>query len=336
MIDLQGKRILFFAPNSFGYEYEIKKELERQGAVVEFYDERPSNTSFVKALIRLNKKRIRFYTNRYFNAVISKYQPDYFDFVFVLRGEAMSPIIIQNFRSFFPSAKLILYLWDSIKNNNTLEIIPFFDKVYTFDGVDSHTYLNLNFRPLFFLPEYREIAKIPFPLIDNIVFVGTVHSDRYFFIKKIEVYLKKYNFSTDFYFFFQSKLLYLKKRFTDRSFKGLSLKDFSFVPLGKTDLIQKVSNSSVVLDIQHPNQNGLTMRCIETLGAKRKLITTNTEISKYDFYNKSNIFIISRDYFSTNKDLEELSQFIKIPYQEVDSVVYEHYSIESWVDEVFL
>lgn len=335
MIDLQGKRILFFAPKSFGYEYEIKKELERQGAAVEFYDERPSNTSFVKALIRLEKKKIRFYTNRYFNAIINKYQPDFFNYVFVLRGEAMSPTIIQNFRNCFPCATLILYLWDSIKNNNTLEIISFFNKVYTFDSVDSRIYSDLKFRPLFFLPEYREIARNPRPLADNVMFVGTVHSDRYFFIKKIEVYLNKYNFSTDFYFFFQSKLLFFKKWLTDKSFRGLSLKDFRFIPLRKNDLLQKVANSSIILDIQHPNQNGLTMRCIETLGAKRKLITTNTEISKYDFYNENNIFVIGRDYFSTKINVEELSQFIKIPYQDVESGVYERYSIEAWVDEIF-
>lgn len=332
---LENKKILFFAPNSFGYEFEIKKELERQGGFVEYYDERPSNSTFVKALIRINKKKIRFYTNRYFTNITNKYQFDNFDYIFVLRGEAMSPSILQNFKSHFPKAKLILYLWDSIKNNNTLDTIPYFNRVYTFDTIDHNKYSDLLFRPLFFLPEYRDIKRTTSDLLNDVLFVGTVHSDRYAFIKKIEVYLKKKNYQTDFYFFFQSRLLFYKKRITDSSFSGLSQKDFHFESLNKKDLLQKVANSHVILDIQHPNQNGLTMRCIETLGAKRKLITTNKEIIKYDFYHKNNIFIIGRDLFQNEGDVEKLSEFLKLPYIDISSSIYNIYSIESWINEVF-
>lgn len=335
MIDLNGKRILYFAPKSFGYEHEIKKEIECRGAIVEFYDERPSNTALVKALIRIDKKRIRFYTNRYFNNIINKFPNNSFDFIFILRGEAFSPLVIKKLMNSFPKAQLILYLWDSIKNNNTLEIIPFFNKVFTFDNIDAQKYSNLTFRPLFYLPEYKKVANNNHLSTNKIVFVGTVHSDRYFFIKKIEAYLKQYNFNTDFYFFFQSKLLYYKKRLIDKSFRGLTIKDFKFIPLGKFDLLKKVSDSTVILDIQHPNQNGLTMRCIETLGAKKKLITTNKEIKNYDFFNENNIFIIERDYFSRTENVDKLYSFIKKPYQDVDPQIFNTYSIESWINEVF-
>ncbi len=41
MQELQGKTVLLLAPKFFGYELEIKKELENLGAKVLYFDERP-------------------------------------------------------------------------------------------------------------------------------------------------------------------------------------------------------------------------------------------------------------------------------------------------------
>ena len=46
------------------------------------------------------------------------------------------------------------------------------------------------------------------------------------------------------------------------------------------DIVSLYKESEVILDINHPGQNGLTMRTFEALGAGKKLITTNTEIKK--------------------------------------------------------
>ena len=51
-MNLSGKTVLLLAPKFFGYELEIKKELENFGARVIYFDERPKNDFF----IRLNLK----------------------------------------------------------------------------------------------------------------------------------------------------------------------------------------------------------------------------------------------------------------------------------------
>lgn len=333
-MSLIGKRVLFFAPNSFGYEYEIKKELERQGAIVTLHDERPSNAAFVKAIIRLNKKLVRFYTDNYFDSILKKYTNTYFDFVFVLRGEAFSPLVMKNFRVQFPKACFILYLWDSIKNNNTLEIIPFFDKVYSFDRQDALKYSTLSFLPLFYLREYAELDAYDDNNPNKIMFVGTVHSDRYLFIERLKLALKYQQVCVDTYYFFQSKLLYLRKRLLDSSFRNTSVNDFKYASLEKKEIVNKMKYSKAVLDIQHPSQMGLTMRSIETFGGNRKLITTNCDIVNYDFYTPKNVLVINRNE-PTDQLVEAIQKFMITPYQTVSEQVYKKYSITNWVNQIF-
>lgn len=332
-MNLEGKNILFFAPSSFGYEYEIKKELECQGAIVTLYDERPSNSTFVKALIRLNKKVVRFYTNKYFKRVIKDNKASSFDFVFVLRGEAFSPTVMGSFKNQFPKSYFVLYLWDSIKNNNALDIIPYFHKVYSFDRFDTQKHSSLSFLPLFYLREYANLESCMENSINTIMFVGTVHSDRYLFIQRLKMALKGRGISLDTYYFFQSKLLYWKKRLMDSSFKDTSMADFHYESLNKEQLLNRVQLCQAVLDIQHPSQRGLTMRCIETLGAQRKLITTNTDIQNYDFYMPSNILILDRG--SVDENLDRIEEFMITPYHQIDSRIYNEYSITSWVNRIF-
>jgi hypothetical protein len=71
------------------------------------------------------------------------------------------------------------------------------------------------------------------------------------------------------------------------------------------------------------------MRTIEVLGANRKLITTNTSISKYDFYNQNNILVVDR----YNPKIPEV--FFKLPNKELPSEIYSKYSIKDWIKDVF-
>ena len=90
------------------------------------------------------------------------------------------------------------------------------------------------------------------------------------------------------------------------------------------------SRSSIILDIEHPNQQGLTMRTLESIGAGKKLITTSKSIQHYVFYNTNNIAIINRDACDHQID----SRFCDCTYQEPDESVYEKYTLRGWLKEV--
>lgn len=330
MLDLHNKRILFFAPTFFGYEYDIKKRMETAGAVVDMFDERGNNKNIVKALIRLNPHLIRKYIESYYEKVLNTTHSINYDYVFFLKIEAATKKVLEKIRLFHPEAKLYLYEFDSIQNyRHTLELIPLFDKVWSFDRYDCDKY-NLNFLPLFYNTEYAEVAAASNTFKYDTLFVGTIHSDRYHYVKAIETQINEYGGTTCSWQYFPSILLYYRMKFRNSYFRqNAKRKDFKFTSISKSDLLSLIGQSRILIDSQHPKQTGLTMRTFEALGARRKLITTNPHVMEYDFYRENNVLIVDR-----NNPIIPLS-FIKAPYEELPNEIYNKYSLSSWLSNIF-
>ena len=107
---MKNKKILFFAPSFFGYEIEIKKTLEKMGAIVDFYDERPSNNSLCKILIRLNPKLLEKMTYKYYQKIISLNSQKAYDYVFFIKNESAQKEELNLLKNSFSNAKFILYM----------------------------------------------------------------------------------------------------------------------------------------------------------------------------------------------------------------------------------
>ena len=327
----KDKNILLFSPQFFGYGEAVADKIRSFGAEVDYYDERPGNDFMTKALIRINKSLLNRKIHKYYKSIISALRKDYYDYVLFLNLEAISEKDLIELKGTQPNASFIMYMWDSVKNKkHTASLLPYFDLKHTFDKDDSEykDYEAFNFRPLFFLDEYQNLEK-DVPKEVDVLFVGTVHSDRYQLLIKIRSLCEEMKKRTDFFMFFQSKKLFYARKASDKSFSGAKISDFQFVSLTKEKLIHKLVRSKVVIDIQHPSQTGLTMRTIEMIGAKKKIITTNQRIKDYDFYNANNIHCIDR-----NK-VELDSSFFETEYTDLDPQLYHRYSIDGWLEDVF-
>jgi len=103
---------------------------------------------------------------------------------------------------------------------------------------------------------------------------------------------------------------------------------FSLQSKSKKEIADYFLNATAIIDIQHPKQHGLTMRTIEILPLQRKLITTNSEIKRYDFYHNENIMVIDRD----DPILDE--QFLLTPFKEIDPKIVHQYSVNGWVTKL--
>jgi len=68
--NLAGKRVLFIAPMFFGYEQLIKTELEAKGAEVDYFNDRPDNGFWTKALIRVDRRLLARKTDAYYRSII--------------------------------------------------------------------------------------------------------------------------------------------------------------------------------------------------------------------------------------------------------------------------
>lgn len=328
---LSGKRVLFFAPKFFGYEKAISNKLTQMGADVVYYDERPKNTFWTKAFIRINRNLIRQTINDYYTTILDQTQHQRFDYVFVVNLEAMTPDVVNQLRAQQPHATFILYMWDSMKNKKSAQqSFPLFDWCYSFDKSDAATLTNVLFRPLFFIDEYdthnwNETVEQTYDLC----FIGTVHSDRYNLVADVKKQLKEQGRTGYFYMYFHNRILFFYKKFRDVKFIKARYREFSFSSISADAIIAKIKRSFGVLDIQHPYQTGLTMRTLEMVGAEKKMITTNQDIVTYDFYNPNNILVIDRD----NPVIDP--EFWKTPYQSIDENVRSYYAIEGWLKTIF-
>ena len=325
---LENRNILFFSAQAFGYQNEIRAEMERMGARVDYFDERPANSFAVKAAIRINRNLLARYIDRYHARIIERTKNRKYDYVFFIKGESISVENLNKIKELHPEAKLIIYHWDSIANNrNALRILPVFDRAFSFDKPDCEK-LGIRFLPLFYLRDYEEIGRQEPDYRYDLLFVGTVHSDRYGLLRRVNGQIERTGGRCFAYMFFQSRILYWKMKLQNKSLRGTSARDFRFAPLPKAGLLDLYRKSRAVIDIQHPRQTGLTMRCIETMGAKRKLITTNGHIAEYDFYDPNNILIVDR------QNPVVPSGFTTSPYRDIPAEVYDCYRIDRWLETI--
>ena len=327
--NLSDKRVLFFYLPTFNYENEIRLAMEREGATVDAFNERPTNNVFARILIRLNRNLIGVYIRKYYDEIIEKTKNVKYDFIFFIKGESISPSIVQKLRETHPESKLIIYHWDSIANNhNAKSLLCSFDKVLTFDKHDSEA-MDLNFLPLFYIPQYAAIAKKKVVPKYDMMFAGTTHSERYEFVNRIANQIKRQGGSCFTWFYFPSKVNFYKLKIDNPRFRSARIENFNFKPMPREKLLELYAESRIQIDMQHPKQTGLTMRTIETLGAKKKLITTNPNVKGYDFYRPENVLIVDRINPIITKE------FIEQPWEDVPEEIYRKYSISSWLNIIF-
>ena len=235
-VALQNKKILFLSPAFFNYEYIIKKKMECMGATVSFYDERVVKTAWERALLKKTPFLFNKRSEKYFEKIIIENRDKIFDYVLIIRCDLVSEKTLQKLKKTFPKAKFCLYLWDSLSNIPGIEKkIKYFDRATSFDKRDCLSNAKLVFRPLFFSDEFSNMCKKQRYKYD-VAFCGTVHSDRYKVLNKIEEDCKKKNLRYLGFYYLQSKFIYFFYKATKRSFKSAMYSKFCFQKKSQEEL----------------------------------------------------------------------------------------------------
>lgn len=323
----KGKRILLLAPEFYDYYKDIKRELERRESEVDVILDNFADKDIFYRLFWIKNDKLRYkYSQNYYIKRINLLDKDY-DVILMIRGTAIDRNIIKLLKTRYKKAKLIMYQWDSIDNNKScLEIAKYFDYAFTFDRNDAD-YLGWNYRPLFFGDEVRindVNRKYDFAL------VGTLYYKRALLLKKVKEFSDRYGYSLFDYLVSPRLVFYLHKYIMhDSKYKDISKKEVKFKSLKREDLRETYCDSKILVDYAADNQEGLTMRSIESIGYGCKLITNNKSIMREDIYRFGNIYIYDLDLFDVPKS------FIESPYNMVSNDVMHYYSISGWVDDIF-
>jgi hypothetical protein len=149
-----------------------------------------------------------------------------------------------------------------------------FQNIWSFDRKDCESNSRLKFRPGF----YR--SKINRPKRYYISFIGTGYLDRLNTLRTLQKELKNKNLP----FYFKIRIGYLDYLQNRYIYNNITKEDkalLSFLPVPYTQFLEITASSTIVLDMAHPLQNGLTMRTFDAMASGSFLLTTNRDIVNY-------------------------------------------------------
>lgn len=324
-LNLKDKKIAVFCPAFFGYDNDIKNTLEKAGAKVSLLDERVFTNTLGRALVRLGFHRLinSYIDDFYSENLVNKAKE--IDYILLVNPETVSVDILEKARKVNPQIKIITYMWDSFRNKPySKKYIDISCSFFTFDPSDAKEN-NIDFLPLFYVKEYDGLDVKP--IMYDFSFVGTAHSERFRSVSNIT----KGSDAKFLFFYCPSYMVFLFKKYLKGELQGLKLSDVSFSSMSRTEVVSLVEKTNTIIDICHPDQIGLTMRTIEMLGAEKKIITTNSQVLSYDFYHPNNIL-----YVDGKTSPETINEFVDVPYSPLECELRNKYSINSWIESLFL
>jgi hypothetical protein len=323
-----SKKILLITVPMGGYEKELIRALEKKGFTVDFFSKgskinRKELTLFQRVIRGINKNSlyIKNIEKEIYRSFISKLDESY-DYVFDFGGKAKIEslkILKEKYNCPF-----IVYMWDDLKYAKTIwETMEYFDEKYIFNTEETEKY-DFKYRPNFYVNEY--LYKGEEKIID-VYYRGSLRDKkRTYILQKIGFVLENYKIDISLY----AKGNYLKniKKIHSKEY-FLKNCDSKYVQMDK--LAENYKKSKVLLDIAYKNQSGLGLRPLEAIASNCKLITTNENIKKYEFYNENNIFYLKEDLSNIN----DLKEFMKKEFVIYSDEVKYKYSIDGFVDDIF-
>ena len=200
------------------------------------------------------------------------------------------------------NCEIILYLWNDIRNlSKQILDNPYVDKIFTYNQKDATRY-GLTYNSQF----YIDISTLPVNECkesnNTVVFVGKDKN------RKNTILELKHNLEND----------------------GIET-DFNIIEnesdyISYDEYLNKVMHSKCILDIVSDKENsGFSLRVLEALFLKKKLITNNINVKNADFYNENNIYIL--DEIKCNK----IKEFLEKPYANIEQKIVDNYRFENWI-----
>lgn len=294
--ELQKKEIDVTYINSAEFKYNYKNFTERSKNFL-------SKTFFKRNLKKL--KQTEF--------VLNKISNDIQDVTLVIDPAHFNHTILKEIRK--KSKKLIAYNYDSmVQLPLPSDKITYFDEIYSFDKNDCEKYQFKFITNFIYIP--KEEIKPNFDL--KVFTIQSKSQDRMHTINKIANELDRLSIKNyEFHIYGKpsnnanKNIIFFNERISFDFFKN------------------KMKNAEILLDLVRKGQNGLSFRIFEAMALQKKLITTNKNITRYDFYNPNNILVIDTDNISIP------ASFLNSKYEPLNEQIYQKYTLENWIQTVF-
>lgn len=214
--------------------------------------------------------------------------------------------------------KIIMWHWNKIFKNeiNPNEDIAKKCEQWSFDPDDCEKY-NFKYNTQYFSKiEIKENLEIKW----DTYFLGT-DKDRSSKLLKLEEIFNKMKLKSNFH---------IVKSPLQESNSNLSYKK----AISYEENLKNVIKTKIVIDIPIEGQKGLTLRVLEALYYKRKLISFNEALKKEAFYNSNNILILNEKELDNGLAVDKIKDFMNKEYQESKEniIAREYFSFEKWME----
>jgi len=313
----EKKIILLITYDNWGFNQYIADALEKKNYTVkhiDFHSFRYTYPSFFHKVFNFFTKNlgiVNLKKNHYNQTILNEIQNiNSIDTSIYIKADFLADETIRAINK--KSQKSVLIISDSINRYpQTQNIISLFDKVFSFEKRDCEKY-NLRFKTNFIYKTSNSVGNEYKYKVFNI----SSFDKRFPVIKRIAAALYKMNI--------KSKIIIFTSKENNEPYL-----EFSKKPLSIDENNQLSEESEIMLDVSRNGQDGLSFRVFESLGLKKKLITTNKDVVNYDFYNPDNIFVIEN-----TEDIKIPALFFETPYIDVPHKILSKYLIENWVNEL--
>ncbi len=310
------KKIVIVGPPSFGYLTKINEALtsfsdvESTIILIDKSSFKYKNllhrllNSFSKVF--LNKNLKKEYLNTFLIDSIKKLGQQ--DVIFMIRPDLLSPKTLNFLKT--QTQSLTAFYYDSTRRfPKKIDIINYFDTVYSYDKLDVETY-NLEFLTNYIFDERENVN------FEQLFFNISTFDYRYQSMEGLANYIDEKKWSKEI-------LIY--------GSNGLKSDSLTLIheQIPVDVVADKINRSKIIIEIQRKEQIGLSFRVFEALGQRKKLITTNTDIVNYDFYHPQNILVIDEAAINIPKD------FVNSPYIPVSDKILDKYRLRNWTKKLF-
>ncbi|MCV9926868.1 hypothetical protein OIU83_04365 [Flavobacterium sp. LS1R49] len=231
------------------------------------------------------------------------------DVILVIKGDFIDPKSVQNLKKY--GKKTIAYFNDNTKRCPKItHVIPHFDEVFSFEREDCKKY-NLKFATNWIYNHSISSNKFEYKVFNIIS-----KDKRVSILSRIANNLELNNISYNIFVYDKN----CKKKTSTIEYIN------KHIPL--SEVTEYINRSQVLLDVNRKGQKGLTFRVFESIGLQKKLITTNSDIINYDFYNPNNILVIDE------KKPNIPPSFFETEYEKIPDAIFRKYTLEGWIENV--
>lgn len=232
------------------------------------------------------------------------------DIILVIKGDFIDIESVKNLKKY--GKKTIAYFNDNTKRcPKIINVIPHFDEVFSFEKEDCKKY-NLKFATNWIYNNSTSNNNKFEYQVFNII----SKDKRVSILSKIANNLKLNDISYKIFVYDKN----CKKKTPTIEYIN------KHIPLSEVE--EYINKTQVLLDVNRKGQIGLTFRVFESLGLHKKLITTNSDIVNYDFYNPNNILVIDE-----KKPIIPPSFFEK-EYEKIPDNIFKKYTLNGWIENV--